>query len=112
MRIAGRQGTLYLDVRNLLNRRNIEAVRRETGQPNLDSTGIAALAERAYQAHPEAVPYESPRYRSFADLNGNGLIEGRNELYPLFLSAARDFAQSLFSYGPPRMFRLGVELLF
>ena len=112
LRIAGRQGTLYLDVRNLLNRRNIDAVRRETGQPNLDSTGIAALAERAYQAHPEAVPYESPRYRSFADLNGNGLIEGRNELYPLFLSAARDFAQPLFSYGPPRMFRLGVELLF
>jgi hypothetical protein len=112
LRIGGRQGTLYLDVRNLLNRRNIEAVRRETGQANLDDSGIAALAERAYQAHPEAVPYESPRYRSYADLDGNGLIEDRDELYPLFLSAARDYAQPLFSYGPPRMFRLGVELLF
>jgi hypothetical protein len=95
-----------------LNRRNIEAVRRESGQPNLDQSEIAALAERAYQAHPEAIPYESPRYRAAADLNGNGLVEGRTELYPLFLAAARDYTQPLFSYGPPRTFRLGVELLF
>jgi hypothetical protein len=112
LRVAGRQGTLYVDVRNLLNRRNIEAVRRESGQPNLDQSEIAALAERAYQAHPEAIPYESPRYRAAADLNGNGLVEGRTELYPLFLAAARDYTQPLFSYGPPRTFRLGVELLF
>ena len=47
-----------------------------------------------------------------ADLDGNGLIEGRGELYPLFLAAARDYSQPLFSYGAPRLFRLGVELLF
>jgi hypothetical protein len=112
LRIGGRQGTLYMDLRNLLNRRNIEAVRRDTGEPDLTESGITALAETAYLRHPEAIPYESPRYRSAADLNGNGLIEGRNELYPLFLAAARDYTQPLFSYGPPRMFRLGVELLF
>ena len=112
LRIAGRQGTIYLDVRNLTNRRNIEAVRRDTGEPQIDSTGLAALAEHAYQSHPEAIPYESPRYRPAADLDHNGLIEGRNELYPLYLGAARDFTQPLFSYGPPRLFRLGLELLF
>jgi Carboxypeptidase regulatory-like domain len=110
--IAGRRGTVYLDVRNILNRRNVEAVRRETGQPSLDSVSIAALAENAYAQHPEAIPYESPRYRASADLNGDGLIEGRGELFPLFLAAARDFTQPLFAYGAPRMFRLGVELLF
>ena len=110
--IAGRQGTLYLDVRNILNRRNVESVRRETGQPSLDSLSIAALAENAYAQHPEAIPYESPRYRAAADIDGNGLIEGRGELFPLFLAAARDFTQPLFAYGPPRMFRLGIELLF
>ena len=73
---------------------------------------LAALAEQAYQAHPEPIPYESPRYRAYADQNGDGLIQGRGELYPLFLAAARDYAQPLFSFGPPRMFRLGVELLF
>ena len=110
--LVGRQASVYLDVRNLLNRRNIEAVRRETGMPNLTPQGIDSLAERAYAAHPEAIPYESPRYRSFADLNGNGLIEGRTELFPLFQSAARDYTQPLFSYGAPRLFRLGIELLF
>ena len=112
LRIAGRQGTLYVDVRNLMNRRNIEAVRRDTGEPEIDDPGLAALAERAYQAHPEPIPYESPRYRPLADTDGNGFIEGRGELYPLFLAAARDFTQPLFAYGPPRMFRLGVELVF
>ena len=110
--LVGRPASVYLDVRNLLNRRNIEAVRRETGTPNMTPQGIDSLAEQAYAAHPEPIPYESPRYRSFADLNGNGLIEGRNELFPLFQSAARDYTQPLFSYGAPRLFRLGVELLF
>ena len=106
------QGSVYLDVRNLLNRRNVEAVRRETGSPNLTPEGIDSLAEQAFAAHPEPIPYESPRYRSYADLDGNGLIEGRNELFPLFQSAARDYTQPLFSYGAPRLFRLGVELFF
>ena len=110
--IAGRQGTIYLDVRNLLNRRNIEAVRRETGLVGLDSTSVNALAESAYAAHPEPIPYESPRYRPAADNNGDGLIAGRSELFPLFLAAARDYSQPLFSYGPPRLFRLGIELIF
>ncbi len=112
LRIAGREGTLYIDVRNLTHRRNIEAVRRDTGEPQIASAGLAGLAERAYQAHPEAIPYESPRYRPAADLDHNGFIEGRTELFPLYLAAARDFSQPLFSYGPPRLFRLGLELLF
>ncbi len=112
LKIAGRQGTIYLDVRNLTNRRNVEAVRRDTGEPQISTTQLAALAEGAYRAHPEPIPYESTRYRRAADLDGNGLIEGRGELYPLFLAAARDYSQPLFSYGAPRLFRLGVELLF
>jgi hypothetical protein len=106
------QGSVYVDVRNVLNRRNVEAVRRESGEPSYTETQIQQLAETAYAAHAEPIPYESPRYRSYADLDGNGLIEGRNELFPLYLSAARDYAQPLFSYGPPRLFRIGIELLF
>lgn len=111
LRIAGREGSVYVDVRNLLNRRNIEAVRRDTGEPDLGDQEIQALANAAYQAHPEPIPYESPRYRAFADVNANGLIEG-TELLPLYLAAARDYTQPLFSFGAPRMFRLGFELLF
>ena len=30
----------------------------------------------------------------------------------MYVAAARDFTQPLFAYGPPRLMRLGIELLF
>ena len=112
LRLGGARGGVYLDLRNLLNRRNIVAVRRDTGDPGLTVAGIDSLAEAAYQAHPEAIPFESARYRAFADTDGDGYVSGREELYPLYQAAARDFTQPLFAYGPPRLVRLGVEFLF
>ena len=106
------QGGVYLDVRNLLDHRNIVAVRRDTGEPGPDNAAIARLAEQAYEAHPEPIPYESPRYRSAGDLNGNGVIEGRDELLPLYVAAARDVTTPIFAYGTPRLVRLGMEFLF
>ena len=99
-------------MRNLLNRRNVVAVRRDTGEPRPDDAALLGLAEAAYAAHPETIPYESARYRRSADLNGDGYLSGRDELFPLYMAAARDFTQPLFAYGPPRLVRLGVELLF
>jgi hypothetical protein len=103
---------IYLDVRNLLNRRNVVAVRRDIGQPQPDTATVNRLAEAAYAAHPEDIPYESARYRRSADLNGDGQLSGRDELFPLYLAAVRDFTQPLFAYGAPRLIRLGFELLF
>jgi hypothetical protein len=103
---------VYLDVRNLLNRRNVVAVRRDVGQPQPDTVTVNRLAEAAYAAHPEPIPYESGRYRQSADLNRDGTLAGREELFPLYLAAARDFTQPLFAYGPPRLMRLGFEILF
>jgi hypothetical protein len=62
--------------------------------------------------HPGAIPYESLRYRPDADLDHNGVIVGPSELLPVYLRAARDFLQPVFAYGPPRLFRLGVEVGF
>jgi hypothetical protein len=101
-----------VDVRNVLNRRNLLAVRRDTGSPDITPAALAALADAAYAAHPEPIPYESPRYRPDADLDRNGYVEGRAELYPMYEAAARDFAQPLFAYGPPRLLRLGLEFAF
>jgi hypothetical protein len=112
LRLGGARGGVYLDVRNLLNRKNVIAVRRDTGDPGLNEVGIEALAEKAYQAHPEEIPYESAHYRPAADLDGDGYIAGREELFPMYLAAARDFTQPLFAYGPPRLVKLGVEFLF
>ena len=63
LRLGGTMGGIYLDVRNLLNRRNVVAVRRDTGEPQADNDAIDRMAEAAYMAHPETIPYESSRYR-------------------------------------------------
>jgi outer membrane receptor protein involved in Fe transport len=105
-------GGVYLDVRNLLNHRNIVAVRRDSGEPQAGEATIARLAEDAFTAHPEPIPYESARYRASADLNRDGYVANRDELFPMYEAAARDFSQPLFAYGPPRLVRLGFEVLF
>jgi hypothetical protein len=112
IRLGGARGGVYLDMRNLLDRRNIVAVRRDTGRPEAPESAVTLMAEAAYAAHPEAIPFESARYRAGADLNHDGYVAGREELFPLYLAAARDYTQPVFAYGPPRLARLGVELLF
>src|ERR1019366_5389396 len=76
-------GSVYVDVRNILNTVNQTSVRRDTGTPNADSATITQMAQGAYNANPNPIPYESPRYRRFADLNGDGIISGATELMPL-----------------------------
>jgi outer membrane receptor protein involved in Fe transport len=112
LRVRNLRGGIYLDVRNLLDRQNIVAVRKDTGQPEPDDRTIGAMAEAAYEAHPEPIPFESPRYRRAADIDGNGLVEGRDELFPMYAAAARDITTPIFAYGTPRLVRLGVEFLF
>lgn len=112
VRLGGMAGGVYLDVRNLLDRRNQLAVRRESGTPYATNATIAALADAAYSANPQAIPFESARYRRSADSNNDGVISGRAELYPLYEAAARDYTQPLFVYGPPRLVRFGLEVLF
>jgi len=112
VRLGRTLGGIYLDMRNLLNQRNVVAVRRDTGEPQPNDAAIARLAEAGYAAHPETIPYDSSSYRRNADLNGDGMIAGREELFPMYVSAARDYSQPLFAYGPPRLVRLGVELFF
>ena len=109
---AGRTGSVYLDMRNVLNRQNVLAVRRDTGSPFMTEAGIVAAATAAYNRHPESIPYESPRYRPADDLNHNGMLDGYAELYPLYLAAARDALQPTFSYAAPRLTRLGLEFSF
>ncbi|HWA56893.1 MAG TPA: TonB-dependent receptor [Gemmatimonadales bacterium] len=109
--LKGMVGSFYVDVRNLANRRNIIAVRRDTGTPVLDEGQIQALATAAYNANPTPIPYESPRYRAWADTDQNGYVEG-TELQTLYLAATRDFVQPIFFYGAPRLVRLGVEVGF
>jgi hypothetical protein len=111
-RVGAQWAGFYLDIRNLLNTDNVVAVRRDTGTPFQDLEQLERMADEAFIRDPNPIPYESPRYRRWADLDGNGLIEGPGELRPLYLEAATDFSQPLFLYGPPRIVRLGFEFLF
>lgn len=104
--------SIYLDIRNAFNQSTIQYVRRDTGTPTLDEGTIQAQARAAYEEHPESIPYESPRYRAYADLNANGLLEGETELLPLYDRAAHDYNTPVFQYGSPRLFRLGFEVVF
>ena len=112
LRIGGREVGFYLDIRNLTNRRNVVAVRRDTGAPEPGEPLIARAAMDAFLARSEPVPFESPRYNPIFDLDDNGLIEGATELLPLFTRAARDFLQPIFSYGTPRLAKFGAEIRF
>lgn len=110
-RVRGVTGSLYADVRNLLGRRNVVAVRRDTGSPAQTDQAILDAAQAAMNLHPEPIPYESNRYRAAYDGDQNGLIEGP-ELLAAYTDAARDFFQPLFFYGPPRLIRIGAEITF
>ncbi|MGH7580139.1 MAG: TonB-dependent receptor [Gemmatimonadales bacterium] len=112
LKLGGTTGGIYLDIRNLLNRRNIVAVRRDTGEPQADEDAVQQMAEMAYEANPNPIPFESARYRAEADLDGDGFVAGREELFPMYVAAANDYAQPIFACGPPRLARLGVELVF
>ncbi len=112
VRFGRLNGGLYLDMRNLTNRLNQPSVRRDTGLPTPSNATITQLADAAYNANPGAIPYESPRYRRWADLNSDGVLSGRTELYPLYLAAAKDYTAPLFVYGPPRIIRFGLEVVF
>ncbi|HET8634828.1 MAG TPA: hypothetical protein VFL88_11840, partial [Gemmatimonadales bacterium] len=112
LRLGGVLGGIYLDVRNILNRRNVVAVRRDTGTPDAPAEVIESMAMQAYTANPDPIPYESERYRAEADLNHDGYVAGQSELLPMYQAAAADFLQPLFAYGPPRLVRLGVEVVF
>jgi len=106
------EGSIYFDVRNILGRQNLLSVRPETGTPYASPATVDSAIQAAYAANPQAIPYESPRYRASADLNHDGVVAGPEELLPLYQAAAHDYFQPVFFYGPPRAMRIGVELFF
>ena len=99
---------IVADGRNLLDRDNVVALRRDTGTVAPDAERVQALAERGL---PEAIPRESPRYSALTDLDNDGLITDE-EYRKVRLAAALDrFDPSLF-FSEPLQLRLGVELSF
>ena len=95
--------------RNLLGRKNVLAVRRDTG--GLAPTAAAVQALVNALPAPAPIPAESPQYARMIDLDNDGIITP-NEFRLARLAAAIDrFDPSLY-FGEPRQLRLGVEVTF
>ncbi|MEX2282243.1 MAG: TonB-dependent receptor, partial [Gemmatimonadota bacterium] len=97
------------DARNLFNRKNVIALRRENGSLAPSLAEVDALARATVLREP--IPRESPIYSRLIDLNGDGRITD-SEFRTARLAAAIDrYDPSLF-YGEARQVRLGLEVVF
>jgi hypothetical protein len=97
------------DGRNLLDRENIIAVRRDTGGLGPTLPALRDLAD-AMQA-PGDIPAESPLYSAGIDLDSNGIITQSEFGLARTAAALSRFDPSLY-FGEPRQLRLGIEVAF
>ena len=101
---------LVLEVKNLFDRDNIIALRRDTG---LIGPSLAAVQQQT--AAPVSsnfpIPRESDRYSSSIDLDGNGLISQGEFSIARFAAVVDRNDPSLF-FGPARELRVGMEVTF
>ena len=99
---------VVVDGRNLLDRENILALRRDTGTIAPPATEVLELARGGPGG---SIPRESPRYSALADLDGNGRITDL-EYRTVRLAAALDRLDPSLFYDEPLQLRLGFEVGF
>jgi hypothetical protein len=101
---------VVLEVKNLLDRDNVIALRRDTGLigPSLEAVQdqIAAPVSSTFP-----IPRESDRYSSSIDADGDGLIS-QGEFSAARFAAAVDRNDPSLFFGPPRQLRVGLEVTF
>ena len=100
---------LTADGRNLLDRENIIAVRRDTGGLGPTLSALRALADA--MPAPADIPAESPLYTTSIDLDGSGIITQNEFRMARTAAALARFDPSLY-FGEPRQLRLGIEVTF
>ena len=99
---------IVADGRNLLDRHNVLAQRRDTGTLAPPAAEVFGLA-RGGLSH--SIPRESPRYSAHADLDGNGRITDL-EYRTVRLAAALDRMDPSLFFDEPLQLRLGAEVSF
>jgi hypothetical protein len=97
------------DGRNLLDRENIIAVRRDTGGLGPTLSALRALADA--MPVPADIPAESPLYSAGIDLDRSGIITQNEFRLARTAAALARFDPSLF-FGEPRQLRFGIEVTF
>jgi hypothetical protein len=97
------------DGRNLLDRENVIAVRRETA--GLGPSFVAFQTLVGSMPAPADIPAESPLYSAGIDLDSNGIITQGEFNHARRAAALARFDPSLY-FGEPRQLRLGLEISF
>lgn len=98
------------DARNLLDRKNILALRTNTGTIGPSLGEVQALANSLTVPDIE-IPRESSAYVSFLDRNSDGVITPQEARAARFAAALDRYDPTLF-FGEGRQVRLGVEFSF
>lgn len=101
---------LVFDGRNIINRKNILALRTNTGALAPSAADVQKLAN-ALPVPTESIPRESPIYSVYVDANRDGVITPE-EANNARLAAALDRYDPTLFFGEARQLRLGVEVTF
>lgn len=101
---------LLVEVKNLVGRDNVIALRRTTGTISPSLAEVRELADLPTTST-FPIPRESERYTSTVDLDQNGLID-EDEFATARFAAALDRNDPSLFFGSPRQIRVGVEVTF
>ncbi len=104
--LGGVKPVLVCDILNLFNHINVTSVYAATGLPDWDGQ-VYTLGQFTYGQ----IIGDVPGYHPARDYNHDGYIT-QWERYDSYVKARKDYVDSPANYGPPRRFRLGLELGF
>lgn len=101
---------LVAEVKNLLDRDNLIALRRDSGTIAPTFEALQDVADRPVTSD-FPIPRESDRYSPVVDLDQDGLIDAQ-EFETARFAAALDRNDPSLYYGPAQQLRLGLEVAF
>lgn len=108
--LGGTDYTLFVDVRNLLGRKNVLYYDPWTNPP-WNSPGRLRILAREATEDAVTVPAESEDFNPQADLNGDMLLT-RQEQEEAYYKALVDRWEEVLPFGEPRQVRFGVDVRF
>jgi hypothetical protein len=109
-KIAGRKYNFFVDIRNLLNRRNVMYYDPWTDSPWNSESRLRTLAQEA-TVDAITVPAESPDYNPQSDLNGDNVLSA-DEQEEAYYQALVDRWSPVLIYDSPRLIRFGMDMRF
>ncbi|MDI6840407.1 MAG: TonB-dependent receptor [bacterium] len=114
VKFFGLSYSLFCEITNLFNRKNIQNVYPVTGKP--DDSGMMydydrLISETWPTGYQDAIPCYSGSYDTRRDIDKNGEIT-KDEWYNSYVSCYKDYTNDPYIYGNPRRIQVGVCVNF